>query len=290
MKVKRNHRNSSSQSTMASRADLHDLYEKAVQSPDSDVEFFEETYEAIRGKKPLALREDFCGTAKLATTWCLSDPQRSAVGIDIDAPTLASGKKRHLEANAAKLENRLQLLEGDVRQTSSPPADVACAMNFSFCVFKTRAELLSYFRQVKSSLKEDGMLFLEIYGGTEAIIEFEEEREVNKHLTYYWDQDKYNPITHETTCFIHFSFSDGSEIREAFRYDWRLWSVPELRELLLEAGFSGVKTYWEIVEAEEDAQEDEDGELFMEGTGEYEEIVGEVENQDSWLVYVVGLR
>lgn len=275
--------------TMASRAQLHELYQQAVQSPEADVEFFAEVYEKIRGRAPVSLREDFCGTAKLATTWCLEDSDRTAVGIDIDAPTLAWGREHNVAPHKAKLGDRLELKEGDVRNTASAPADVACAMNFSYCVFKTRPELLSYFRQVKASLKDDGMVFLELYGGTEAIIEFEEEREVDDDLTYHWDQDSFNPITHETTCLIHFSFSDGSEIRNAFRYDWRLWTVPELNELLIEAGFAEVKVFWESVEDEEDAEEDEDGELVMGGTGEYEEITGEVENQESWLVYVVGL-
>lgn len=284
MKVKRQ-----AKPTMASRAELHKLYERAVQCPEADVDFISETYEKIRGREPLSLREDFCGTAKMAATWCLDNKSRTAVGIDIDAPTLAWGRDHNISPYWAKLGDRVQLKEGDVRNTATEPADVACAMNFSFCVFKTRAELLTYFRQVKESLKSDGIFFLEIYGGTEAIIEFEEDREVDDDLTYHWDQDSYNPITHETVCYIHFTFSDGSKIREAFRYDWRLWSVPELRELLAEAGFAEVKVFWEEVEDEDEAEEDEDGELVMDGTGEYVEITGEVENQDSWLVYLVAL-
>lgn len=276
--------------SMAQQAELHELYEKAVQSPEGDVEFMCDVFEEMRGKAPETMREDFCGTAKLAVTWCLSDPSRRAVGIDIDAPTLAWGRSHNLKPHESEIGDRLTLLEGDVRSTSIDfGADIACAMNFSFCVFKRREELLGYFRQVKDSLNDKGMLFLEIYGGTEAIIEYEEEREVDDDLTYYWDQDSFNPITHETVCYIHFSFSDGSKLRKAFRYDWRLWTIPELHELLLEAGFGEVKVYWETVEEEEDAEEDEDGELIMAGTGEYEEVCGEVENQESWLAYVVAL-
>ena len=53
-------------------------------------------------------------------------------------------------------------------------------------------------------------------------------------------------------CHIHFDFSDGSSIRKAFTYDWRLWSIPEVRELLLEAGFSKVHVYWEKTDDEGD--------------------------------------
>jgi hypothetical protein len=34
-------------------------------------------------------------------------------------------------------------------------------------------------------------------------------------------------------------------MKKAFTYDWRLWSLPELRDLLLEVGFKDVIVYWE---------------------------------------------
>ena len=37
----------------------------------------------------------------------------------------------------------------------------------------------------------------------------------------------------------------SSELRRAFTYDWRHWTIPEVREALLEAGFSRVDIYWE---------------------------------------------
>ncbi len=46
-------------------------------------------------------------------------------------------------------------------------------------------------------------------------------------------------------CYIHFAFEDGSKIDKAFSYQWRLWTLPELQELLFEAGFNQVKVYWE---------------------------------------------
>jgi hypothetical protein len=36
----------------------------------------------------------------------------------------------------------------------------------------------------------------------------------------------------------YFAHREGSALRDAFRYDWRIWSLPELRDLLNEAGFS----------------------------------------------------
>ena len=87
----------------------------------------------------------------------------------------------------------------------------------------------------------------------EVDVELEEEREISDDLTYLWEQETYNPINHETLCHISFDFSDGSSMTRAFTYDWRLWSIPELREILEEAGFSRTAVYWEEVDDEGDA-------------------------------------
>ena len=90
-------------------------------------------------------------------------------------------------------------------------------------------------------------MILDVYGGPEAQERREERRECED-FTYVWDQDCFDPITHASTCLIHFEFPDGSELRDAFRYRWRLWSIPELRDLLVECGFSQTTVYWEGTE------------------------------------------
>ena len=74
--------------------------------------------------------------------------------------------------------------------------------------------------------------------------EMEEETDHDDFI-YVWDQNRYNPITGDINCQIHFKFPDGSQIKQAFNYDWRLWTLPEVRELLDEAGFSRVLVHWE---------------------------------------------
>ena len=149
-------------------------------------------------------------------------------------------------------------------------------MNFSFCVFKQRRELLRYFETVHQGLADDGLFVCELYGGTEAIMAIEEPRAVDD-FTFIWDQAAYNPITNETLCHIHFEFKDDSRLNEAFTYDWRLWSIPEVRELLTEAGFDSIDVYWEAV--------DENGA----GTGEHR-LTTEEENQEGWLVLIVASK
>jgi len=270
------------------RANLHRLYETSVQSPEADCELFADIYERLRGRAPKVLREDFCGTALLSTTWCLEDPSRRAIGVDLDGPTLAWGRTHNLEPDQDALGDRVTLIEGDVLEvdpSATEPADITAALNFSFCIFKQRPVLKRYFEQAHACLAKDGVLFLELFGGNNAIDYDEEVRELDDH-TYIWEQVAFNPITHEIVCHIHFEFEDGSRLDEAFVYDWRLWSIPELRDLLEEVGFANVRVFWEKVEEDDDDDDDDDDDVMLEGTGEYEEVT-EVEQQESWLVYIV---
>jgi len=270
--------------TLAERSDPFSLYERSVQRPEDDVAFFVDTFTHLRGREPVLLREDFCGTAKLSRTWCLSRPGRRAIGIDLDQRTLDWARQHNVEPYARALRGRMQLVHGNVLDVRTEAADVVCAMNFSFCVFKQRAQLARYLSAVRRGLARDGLLYLELYGGTGAIEPVVEEREVGR-WTYVWEQKSYDPLTSETLCHIHFRFRDGSRLERAFTYDWRLWTIPELRELLLEAGFSGVRVYWATSDDDEDVAEGEPlygNEAYVERTS--------AAQQYSWLVYVVGER
>ncbi|MGD8926292.1 MAG: class I SAM-dependent methyltransferase [Thioalkalispiraceae bacterium] len=274
-------RESQSAATQAEQADLHTMYQYAVQAPETEVEFFEQTYEKLRGKKPLSMKEDFSGTCLLSVEWVKSDPQRTAVCVDICPDTLAWGKEHNIEPAGEEVASRMQIFQADVRDITEPKVDITCALNFSFCIFKTRDALRDYFAKARAGLKDDGMLILDMFGGTECLDILEEETEMDEvDATYIWEHKKFNPITNEILCHIHFEFPDGSRMDKAFTYDWRLWSLPEIKELLEEAGYSKVRIYWEEFE------EDEDDEDLMEGTGEFFEA-SEVENQESWQVYIV---
>ena len=267
--------------SLAEQADLHVMYQHAVQAVDTEVEFFEDTYQLLRGKAPVSMKEDFCGTALLSVEWCRSNPQRTAVGVDICGDTLAWGIEHNIEPAGDDIKQRLTTIKADVRDVVEPKVDITCALNFSFCIFKTRDALRGYFEKVREGLKDDGMLILDMFGGTECLDELEEETDMDEvDATYVWEHAKFNPITNEILCHIHFDFPDGSRMDKAFTYDWRLWSLAEIKELLLEAGFSKVRIYWEEFEEEDD---DDD---FMEATGNFFEAI-EVENQESWQVYVV---
>ncbi len=245
----------------------------AVQNPESDIEILTARFRERRGRDPIVLREDFAGTAWLSAEWAKSDERRRAVAVDIDAAALAWGREHNLEPAGEEVAARVELVEADVREVSGYPADVVMAMNFSFYALHTRADLLRYLAGVREAIGDEGILILEMYGGTEAIIATEEEREGDG-FTYHWEQESYNPLTGFTRCHISFTFPDGSRRERAFTYDWRLWSLPEVRDCLTETGFSDIRFFWQQVDEEGD------------GTNEYLETVEE-ENQETWLVHVV---
>ena len=267
--------------TLAEQADRHILYQEAVQDPETEVQNFTKFYTDIRGKKPLSMKEDYCGTGHLAAEWVKSDPERTAIGVDYDAETIEWGQKHNVDAAGADVASRVKLIKADVRDITEPKVDITCGLNFSYCIFETRDELRGYFEKAHAGLKDDGMLILDMFGGTECYDELEEETELEENdATYIWEHVSFNPINNHVECAIHFEFPDGSRMDNAFTYVWRFWSLIEIKELLLEAGFSKVRIFWEEFE------EDDDDEEFMEGTGEYYEAT-EVENQESWMVYIV---
>lgn len=227
----------------AKKADKHWLYERSVQNPDYEVKFIRRNFKKEYGRAPTSLREDFCGTAYLCCEWVAARKDHTALGVDLDRPTLDWGREHNL-ARIGKRAERVTLLEDDVRNVRAPRCDVLAAQNFSWWTFKTRPELKGYFDCAREALNDEGMFLLDIYGGPEAQVPQLEEREQDG-FTYVWDQDTWDPITHEITCLIHFHFDDGSKMKKAFRYDWRLWTIPEARELLHESGFRKTVVYWE---------------------------------------------
>lgn len=203
-----------------------------------------DTYRAVRGRNARRLREDFCGTALFACAWVKSAPEREAVGVDLDGEVLAWSRAHNVAKLAPATARRLELLQSDVREVRTGPADIIAAFNFSYWIFRDRAGLVDYFESVRQGLKDDGIFMLDAYGGYDAFRTMREREDFGR-FTYIWDQADYDPVSGETTCHIHFAFPDGSRLNRAFSYHWRLWTLAELRELLAEAGFRASTVYWQ---------------------------------------------
>lgn len=244
LKEKKNGRNKKKSRFTAKTADKYELYQLSVQSPQEDVEFLSDTYRKIRKKRPYHFREDFCGTALLSATWIGQGRKHSAEGFDIDPEPVTWGKNHHF-ADLGPAAKRMTFHIADVRRPSKNPPDVRCAQNFSYWVFKTRAEMLGYFKKARADIARDGIFVIDLQGGPEVYEEMEEETKIDAGFTYVWDQDEYWPVTSEAMFYIHFRFPDGSRMQRAFAYDWRIWSITELKEILEDAGFNQVDCYWE---------------------------------------------
>ena len=263
------------------KPDIYVLYERAVQSPDIHVALFNQIYAETRGGlKPSKLREDFCGTFAISCAWVESDPRNTALSIDLDPVPLKSGRQRNLSKLTPEQRKRVDVRQDNVLKVKSEPMDVIGVCNFSFFIFKTREELRKYFEVCRRSLGKNGVLVLEMSGGPGMIEETRERKQIRLKGTppyqYTWDQKSFDPITHNGHYAIHFRLRDGTTVRDAFTYDWRLWSIPEVRELLAEAGFEKSIVYWEV-------------EVDGEGTGEYKPH-DKGTNDYCWCAYLVGVR
>ena len=70
------------------------------------------------------------------------------------------------------------------------------------------------------------MFFIDAYGGWESHQPMQEHRKIKEGFTYVWDQDEVCPIDNGVVNYIHFEFKDGSKLKNAFTYEWRLWTLP----------------------------------------------------------------
>ncbi|MFQ5742065.1 MAG: class I SAM-dependent methyltransferase [Acidobacteriota bacterium] len=257
--------------------DKYQMYQLSVQEPEADIDFIHQVFRHHYGRFPRLLREDFCGTAYLACQWVTTHEGNLAWGIDLDDEPLSWGRAHNVSKLTPQQQERLSLVQGDVLEVRHQAVDVVAAFNFSFFTFQTRRALLRYFETARGNLREEGLLLLDLYGGPEAQELVEDTTEYDD-FGYVWDQDEFDAVNNRTVCYIHFDLPDGQRMERAFSYDWRLWTIPELREALIDAGFSATEVYWE-------GTEEDTGE----GDGEFT-LTESAENSESWIAYLVAIK
>ncbi len=260
--------------TMAELADRYDLYQQSVQCPAAEVDFVLKQFQALRRRKPRILREDFCGTAYTACEWVGRNNKNRAFGVDLDHEVLGWGRRNNIKKLTRGQQGRISLMNVDVLEAETPAVDVVLAMNFSYWALLTRKNVQAYFNRVCKVLVEDGLFFLDCYGGYDALKEIKEKRKLNDFI-YIWQQADFDPLTSEMECNIHFKFPDKSRIKKAFSYKWRLWTLPEIREMLKEAGFCDAHIHWEQVDEE-----------TGEGNGEFKKVTRGTADP-GWITYIV---
>lgn len=253
--------------------DKYALYRRAVQSAESDVVFIQDTFKSLKGRAPRTFREDFCGTFALSTEWVKLSPRHESIGVDLDPEPVAYGRQHYMSKLKSEQQKRMKILEGNVLEPNLPKADIVAAMNFSYFCFKQRDLMKKYFANVLKTLNKDGMFLVDIFGGSQCYDAIED---TIKHdgFTYYWDQTNFDPVTNNALFHIHFRVG-GKKIEQVFTYDWRLWTIPELRDIMHEVGFRKTHVYWEGT--------------AKDGTGDGNFTrVDHGESCQSWIAYLVG--
>ena len=255
--------------------DKYFYYQEAVQSPETDISFFIKTYRSFYNKTPLSFREDFCGTFALGTAWVQMSLKNQAFVVDHDRKPLSYGKKHHLALLNQEQKKRLHILHKSVLSPHLPGADIISVSNFSYFVFKQRKMMRNYFKTVREKLNKKGLFIIDIFGGSD-VQGNSEETMTQKNFTYYWEQSHFNSIDNSAQFAIHFKRRGEKKRKNAFVYYWRLWSMPEIKDLLKEAGFSKSFVYMEGFDRKGD------------GTGIFRKRTREDEC-DTWIAYIVSL-
>ncbi|XP_006347239.1 uncharacterized protein [Solanum tuberosum] len=299
------------------------LYQQSVQSPKGDISYLQKFFLMyVGGRVPLHFQEDFCGTALLSTEWLHSDARRTAIGLDLDVEALDWCMENNVNKVGADVSSRIFLFHGNVLQPLEaklvnvatqylmqneilgdseddspdyklmkdfqfPARDIVCAFNYSCCCLHTRQELVSYFKHALSALNKKGGIFvMDLYGGTSAEHELRMQRKF-PNFTYVWEQAEFDIIKRKTRISLHFNLHKPQrKIRHAFSYSWRLWSLPEIKDCLEEAGFQSVHFWIRHMPDSEDIRS-----TYGLAAGrdiKYEEVTS-FQQQDSWNAYIVGV-
>lgn len=255
------------------KLDKYDLYELCVQSPDYDVRMLAAVYAYMNGagrkrkKDPLIFGDDFCGPAALARAWVDIDPsRRAAFAVDLDGTMVEEAMSRVARTLPGdprrndKPRPRVKFEKRDVRHARSR-IDLLAALNYSIGEFHERADLLAYFRRARQRLLPGGVVVCDMYGGRDAIEKGTYERAVagpgGIRIRYEWEQRDADALTGMVENAIHFTMTHAEwkrarRVRNAFTYNWRLWSLPEIREAMREAGFGKTEVFPRHAEALDD--------------------------------------
>lgn len=259
--------------------DRHALYELCAQNPSRDARMLR----AIHAGAPRVLGEDFCGTAALSRAWVALIPNARAVGVDHDREPLARAR-----AQGTGVARRVKLRRADVMDARDP-ADLIAVLNFSIGELHTRPDLVRYLAHARARLNRDGVFIADTYDGSDAFLTGRIAQTVKlpptpwgpgARVRYEWEQRHADIVTGRVVNAMHFTVharGGRQRIEDAFVYDWRLWSVRELRDAMTDAGFAVTEVYARTADAT-----DADGNLYV------RPVEDPLELGDSFSAYVVG--
>ncbi|KAJ1979495.1 hypothetical protein H4R34_002812 [Dimargaris verticillata] len=214
-------------------------------------------------RRASTLREDFCGTAALCQEWVQAHVNNTAIGVDID-PQVIQYAQTHTLADAG-IAAQVRLVLGNVltidaalsrlsaqdattqdctihsgqhQPSPLPKAHVIASLNYALFYFHERQKLVQYLRVSYANLNSFGILVADAFGGTRLFNDLPRTKTRSMGTyTYHFEYRSFDALTNLGRYAIHFEFCDGSWIRNHFTYTFRIYSLAELREAMLEAGF-----------------------------------------------------
>ncbi|RCV28226.1 hypothetical protein SETIT_5G388800v2 [Setaria italica] len=204
-------------------------------------------------------------------------------GLDVSSENGSSGSN---SCEQPGLANSKCLANSTMSEAALPGRDIICAFNYSCCCLHSRKDLVLYFRHAFSSLSKRGGIFvMDVYGGTSSERKLRLQRKFPS-FTYFWDQEEFDIISRQTRISLHFQAGKKQMLRHAFTYHWRLWSIPEIKDCLEEAGFKSIHVW--IREMPNTQSNGNAKEYNANRDVKYEE--SQRFNQgDAWNAYVVGV-
>lgn len=239
--------------------DRFDCYELCVQGVRWVVPFLR----AVHGQEPRVLREDFCGTAALCRRWVADLANEgldaSATGTDLDETTLARARRANGDDPAVRLV-RTDAVDAPVAKADA--CDVIFVGNFSIGYIHDRPTLVAYLRRSAERLRlgaagfGGGVFVCDLYDSptkyTLGVLNRTHPGRGKEIVHYTWEHREADALTGMVTNAIHFRVVvDGdvvAEMPDAFVYRWRLWSIPELRDAMAEAGFASTEVHRQVGE------------------------------------------
>ncbi len=268
-------------------------YRWATQDPAAQAALLAAVYQRVRGREPLLLREDFAGNAADSVAFVAASSARRAIAVDRHAPTLTHARTRAgclLGGDVARIDfHRANVLR--LAPPAVDPVDVLAALNFSIGYWHDRSALLSYFKHARRCIAAEGIVIVNTFGGPACMRHRIDRYPVTPGVEpgqpplapfdYLFEYRSFDAATARIDCRIHFEWPDTAarggrrQRRNAFRYDWRLWTLPELCEGLLESGFARAEVWRHTAEQR-------DGRTHVE-LGP----VNALREKELWLAYVV---
>jgi hypothetical protein len=155
----------------------------------------------------------------------------------------------------------IRLVRGDVMELGDVDGcDVVFVGNFSIGYIHRRSALVEYLRGCRARLAlgnagfGGGVMVCDVYDGPGAfkvgsITRVHPGRGAEM-VRYTWEHREADVLTGMVVNAIHFQVEVEGEMvaryPDAFEYRWRLWSIREMREAMMEAGFVSTEVYQDV--------------------------------------------